>query len=162
MTLGEAYDRFFAEHGLDPEAYAARRFRVPLGPITLVFPNPGQLPLHDLHHVALGAPPAFWGEVEVSALELRAGPPNMMIAILCAGALALGALRGPRRTWSWWRRYRNCSSLYGRDREALLGFELEAVRTSMGLGAVTPPACSPSSQRLGRSATEANPEGRRR
>jgi hypothetical protein len=133
VKMKEARDRFFEKNGIDLESYTARRFRVPLGPITLVFPDPGQLPLHDLHHVVLDVPPTFWGELEVSALELRAGPANALIWLLCVGTLALGAVIGPRRTWRAWKRYRSCGSLYGRNYTEVLEQDLDAVKRSIGL-----------------------------
>ncbi|MBX3271047.1 MAG: hypothetical protein KF729_12350 [Sandaracinaceae bacterium] len=133
MKVRDALGAYFARHGLDRGGYAARRFRVPLGLVTLTFPNPGRLHLHDLHHVALDAPPTFWGEVEVSALELRAGPPTALIALLCVGALALGCLVGPARTARAWRRARGARHLYGEAYEALLEEELATLRERVGL-----------------------------
>ncbi|MFP2909138.1 hypothetical protein ACLESD_29665 [Pyxidicoccus sp. 3LFB2] len=63
------------------------------------------MPLHDLHHAALGVPMDFWGEVEVSAFELRSGIPTALVWLLCAGSVAFGALRSPLRTLALWRRY---------------------------------------------------------
>jgi hypothetical protein len=133
LKTRDALERFCTEHRLDRKGYTDTRFRVPLGPITLVFPNPGKLPLHDLHHVMLGAAPSFWGEVEVSALELRAGPPNAIIWILCVGALALAAFVRPRRVLSWWRAARGCRVLYEHPApfEALLETEVEELRSWM-------------------------------
>jgi hypothetical protein len=134
VTLREARDRFRARHRLDPANDDAPLFRVPLGPIALVFPNPGLLPIHDLHHVALDAPPDFWGEVEVSALELRAGPPNAMVAILCLGALGLALVADPRRAFAAWHRHRGARSFYrsGRTLDELLAEPLALARARLG------------------------------
>ena len=133
MKTRDALESFCAEHRLDRRGYADTKFRVPLGPFTLVFPNPGKLPLHDLHHVMLGAAPTFWGEVEVSALELRGGPPNVIIWILCVGALALGMLARPRRVIAWWRMSRGCRLLYDHPDplEQLLELDVEDLRAWM-------------------------------
>ena len=138
-TVADALADFFRVHSLDREGYRADRLVVHLGPITLPFPNPGLLPLHDLHHVALAAAgytsaPNFWGEVEVSALELRSGPPTALITLLCVGALALGALLSPRRVLRSWRRYRGCTNLYReRDVSALLALPVEELLERMRL-----------------------------
>ena len=111
MNAGEALERFLAANRIDRRGYESARFRVRLGPITLVFPNPGKLPIHDLHHVALGVPATFWGEVEISAFELGIYP-SALITLLCVGALALGGLLAPLRVRSMWRRYAGCRNLY--------------------------------------------------
>jgi hypothetical protein len=135
MKTRDALERFCAEHRLDRRGYADTRFRVPLGPFTLVFPNPGKLPLHDLHHVMLGAAPTFWGEVEVSALELRAGTPNVIIWVLCVGALGLGLVARPRVVRSWWRRSRGCRVLYDHPDtlDTILERDVDEVRAWMRL-----------------------------
>lgn len=58
-TVREAIDAFFLRHGIDRASYLDRRFVVTLGPLRIPFPNPGYLPLHDLHHVAIDVPPTF-------------------------------------------------------------------------------------------------------
>lgn len=144
-TVAEALADFFREHGLDREGYRAERLVVHLGPITLPFPNPGLLPFHDLHHVALAAlgrpsAPTFWGEVEVSALELRAGPPTALIALLCVGALGLAAVIAPLKVIRTYRRYAGCASLYGeQDYAMLLALPMDALLSRMRL-----PQCRPS------------------
>jgi hypothetical protein len=133
MTVAAALGGFFAAHGPLRDGYRSRRFRVRVGPLTLGFPNPGKLPLHDLHHVALGVAPSFWGEVEVSAFELRSGSPSALITLLCVGALVLGGLVAPRRVLGWWRRYAGCRNLYREPYEPLLALELDELRRRMRL-----------------------------
>jgi hypothetical protein len=107
---------------------------VKLGFFTLLLPNPRYLPLHDLHHTALGAPPTFWGEVEVSAFELQSGTPTAFITLLCVGALFLGALARPVQVWHWLARYREASNLYRRtEYELLLALKLAELRRVMGI-----------------------------
>jgi hypothetical protein len=133
-TVGEALTRFFARHGIDRAGYRAPRFRVQLGRLRLSFPNPGWLPFHDLHHVALDLPPTFWGEVEVSAYELRSGSPTALITFLCLGALFFGLLVGPRRVARAWARYRGTKNLYGGFRyDDLVARELGDLRRELGL-----------------------------
>ncbi len=135
QPVEEALAAYFRAHGIDRGGYTASTFRVPLGPLVLTFPNPGRLAQHDLHHVALGLPATFWGEVEISAFELRTGAPNLVIAILCVGALALGSLLAPRRVWRAWRRHPRGQSLYPRrgEQAALLAMRVGELRASMQL-----------------------------
>ncbi len=138
QTVAQALAEFLAAHRMDRRGYKSRVLLVRLGPIALPFPNPGFLPVHDLHHVVLGAPPTFWGEVEVSAFELRSGPPSALVALLCVGALVLGGLLAPRRVWAMWKRHRGAVNLYrrtlGLSYAAALALDLESLRAMM-LGA---------------------------
>jgi hypothetical protein len=104
-TLGEALDAFRARHRIDLAPERGGVLRVRVGPILLPFPNPGFLRLHDLHHVLLDVPPNFWGEVEVSAFELRTGCPSAFVWFLCVASLALSFLAAPRWTVAAWRRH---------------------------------------------------------
>ena len=113
-SVADALEAFRVQHRIPQGAYDARRFLVRVGSLVITLPNPGLLPLHDLHHVALDIPPTFWGEVEVSAFELRAGAPTMLIAFLCVSALCLGALLSPLRVVRAWRRYSHVRSPPGR------------------------------------------------
>ena len=136
--VAEALARYFEAHRLDRGGYASRTFAVPLGPVRLVFPNPGRLAEHDLHHVALDVPATFWGEVELSAFELRTGAPSAIIALLCVGALALGSVLSPRRVLSAWKRHPRGRSLY-RDApayEALTAMRVDELRAWMRLDAI--------------------------
>ena len=133
-TVAEALQAFLARHCMNRKGYTAPRFRVHLGFVTLSFPNPGWLPFHDLHHVALDIPPTFWGEVEISAFELKTGCPNFTITMLCIGALCFGALVGPFRVRRAWRRFsRNQRNLYRGDLvyADLLALPLDELRRQM-------------------------------
>lgn len=135
-----ALTEFFTTHGLDRGGYSADKLVVRLGPLRFPFPNPGFLPFHDLHHLALNAPPRFWGEVEVSALELRSGCPTALIWLLCMAAMVLGALVAPRRVWRTWRRYAGCKNLYrGHRYEDLLALDLHELRRKMGVSSAPHP-----------------------
>lgn len=133
-TVAEALEAFLTRHRIDRAGYAARRFDVRLGPLVFRFPNPGLLRLHDLHHVALGLPPTFWGEVEVSAFELRTGAPTILIGFLCVGALCLGALLAPLRVVRAWRRYRGARNLYAGRYEEVAALDLDELRRRCHLG----------------------------
>ena len=113
--------------------YASARFVVPLGPLTLSFPNPGHLREHDIHHVALGVPTTFWGEVEISAYELRSGVPTLLIAFLAVGAVALGFVLAPVRVVRWLRAYRGTANAYGADVDALGALSVDELRARLRL-----------------------------
>jgi hypothetical protein len=135
-SVSQALAELQAASGIDTATYRSARLRVQLGFITLVFPNPGQLPLHDLHHAVLGVPMTFWGEVEVSTFELRTGVPTALIALLCVGSVVLGALCSPRRALAIWRRYAGCRhNLYGEGAhyEQLLGMTVGQLRHTLQL-----------------------------
>ena len=139
VIVRDALAQLHAQHGYDRGGYTAARFPVKLGFFTLLLPNPRYLPLHDLHHTALGAPPTFWGEVEVSAFELRSGTPTAFIMLLCVGALFLGAFARPAQVWRWLARYRGARNLYRRtEYETLLALELTELRREMGLDDLQP------------------------
>ena len=82
-TVGEARARYFEATGFGVAAYEARAFRVRVGPLTLPFPNPGLLPLHDLHHIVTGYGTGLVGEAEISIYELRTGCRSPIVFFLC-------------------------------------------------------------------------------
>src|ERR1700722_207515 len=112
MIVREARDRFLFASGHDVEAYRARAFPVRVGPLTLRFPNPGRLPLHDLHHVATGFRGDLLGEAEISVFELRRGCDSLLVAFLCVASILLALPFAPRRLWRVWRRAGRGPSLY--------------------------------------------------
>jgi hypothetical protein len=132
-TVADALNDFLRSHRLDRNGYRDRCFVVRVGPIRIPFPNPGRLPFHDLHHVALDVPPTFWGEVEISVFELRSGSPSVLITLLCIGAVFLGALLAPRRVLAWWRKFADARNLYREPSyEALLVLDVEELRARVG------------------------------
>jgi ubiquinone biosynthesis protein Coq4 len=134
MKVREALADLVVAHGAGMAAPTGRRFAVRIGPIVLPFPNPGYLARHDLHHVALGVPPTFWGEVEVSAFEVRSGLPSALVAILCLGSLLLGALLAPRRVCRALARYAGARNVYREGCYArLLDLDLAELRARMRL-----------------------------
>jgi hypothetical protein len=110
----------------------ARFIWVHLGPLRIPVPNPGHLTAHDLHHVALGAPPNVTGEIQVGVFELRSGCANWLIFILDLAALLVGLVSRPRDVLRWWRSYASCRSLYGReDLPTVMQWDLEALRREL-------------------------------
>jgi hypothetical protein len=132
--VGDLLDPFLAAYGHGREGYASCGFVLALGPLRLPLPNPGHLPFHDLHHIAIGAGQDTWGEIQVSAFELRTGAPTLYIRGLCVAGLALGVIVAPLQVRAWWRQYAGCRNLYDEpDYEALLALDLDSLRQRMGL-----------------------------
>lgn len=111
MTVGEAREAFRARHH-ELLAAQAGSFTLQLGPLGLALPNPGHLDLHDMHHLALDAPPTIMGEIQVGAFEVRSGFPTAYIGLYDVAAVVLGLLVCPLRTLGWLHRYRGCRSFY--------------------------------------------------
>ena len=134
-TVREARDRFLTAYGLGASTYTDPRFVLHLGPWKIRTPNPGLLPLHDLHHVATGFGSGLAGEAEISAFELRTGWGNLMILGLCLGAVSIGLLIWPRRIWRAWIRSRGAHGLYkyGGDVEKLLDMTVTELRSSLDI-----------------------------
>lgn len=138
-TLGQALAAFRRRYASGVAAPAGRFF-VDIGSLRVALPNPGFLDRHDLHHVLLGAPPDFFGEVEVSAYELRTGCPSAFVALLCVGSLGLAALVAPGRVARAWRRFAGCrGNLYGGPPlGVLLAAPVDEVARGLGLRAAAP------------------------
>ena len=84
--------------------------------------------------MALAVPANFWGEVQVSAFELRSGTPTFVIWLLCVGALGLGGLARPVQVARWIRAYRGTTNLYREaDINALLSLDVDALRAKLGI-----------------------------
>lgn len=134
-TVREARARYFEETGFSTAAYDARVFRVRVGPLTLPFPNPGLLPLHDLHHIVTGYETGLVGEAEISVFELRTGCRSPIVFFLCLGSIAIGLFLAPRRILRAWRRSRGTTGLYHAklDLEDLLEMDVAALRARLGI-----------------------------
>lgn len=135
QTVRQALAEFASRYRFDLSAYDSPRYTIKLGPLPLHLPNPGWLFLHDLHHLALGAAPNFWGEVQISAFELRTGPATPFIAFLCIAALFLGLLINPLRTIAIWKNREGTRNLYHANisYELLLNETLEELRQRLGM-----------------------------
>ena len=135
LSVREARNKFLAAHALDAASYATPRFSLHIGRWRVRVPNPGLLPLHDLHHVATGFGSGLVGEAEVSAFELRTGWGNLAVLGLCLGAVLFGAVTQPRRVWHAWTRSRGTRGLYrcGREYEDLLDMTVAELRGYMAI-----------------------------
>jgi hypothetical protein len=116
-------------------AKQAGPFALHLGSLTIKLPNPGKLDLHDLHHVVLGASPSIVGEIQVGAFEVMTHVPSMYIGFYDYGAVALGLLICPRRTWRWLQSYRSCKTFYreGESYEQWLTRPFEELKQFLGV-----------------------------
>jgi hypothetical protein len=133
--VSEALEEYRIQNKVGKRSYQKKRFIVGLGPIKLDFPNPGKLPLHDLHHVATGYAANLCGEIEISAFEWRAGSLTPLIALLCLGSFFIGLFYAPRRMAAAWRASRDCSSLYDleQDYESLLTLPVHELRALLNI-----------------------------
>jgi hypothetical protein len=157
-TVRAARDRYLAANGFNLDAYAAPFVAVSLFGLRFPFPNVGglgrALPLHDLHHVALGYGTDLPGEAEICAWELRAGVENAPWIVRCivVELFVLGMLMSPRRTLAAWRAARSSKTLFAAPLayEALLDITVGELRAHLGvppdgLGVLSPskPALRP-------------------
>ena len=145
MRVLEARDRYFADNGFSEESYQDRWVRLKVGPIPIVTPNPPfrrrAIPLHDLHHVATGYDTSWRGEAEISAWELGAGCGSYTAARLYGmGALAIGLIIAPRRSFRAFVRGRHATSLYctGGWSNELLALDVDQLRTRLHLDEAKP------------------------
>ena len=132
-TVGEALTAFRRARGIDDAGDTADTFVVPLGPLRAVFPNPGKLRLHDLHHVLTGYDTSVLGEAQVSCLELRGGGVTPLIGLLCVGAIGIGLLMAPGTIVAAWRRAAGVRSVYVLDvpEDELMAWPLERLRAEL-------------------------------
>jgi ubiquinone biosynthesis protein Coq4 len=130
-----ARDRYLQASGFTTDSYADPEFKVKVGFLTMRFPNPGLLPMHDLHHVATGYDSSLLGEAEISVFELRSGSGNALIFFLCCGSILVGLCLSPRRMWRAWKAARGARSLYGTKvpYETLLAMDVAQLRKVIGL-----------------------------
>jgi hypothetical protein len=136
-TVLEARDRYLAANRFTADAYASAFLEVSLFGFRFPFPKFGgmgrALPLHDLHHVALGCTTDLPGEGEVAAWELRAGARHAPWIV--SYAFVLGLLTHPRRTLAAWRAARGSRTLFSDPLpyEALLDMTVGELRARLGV-----------------------------
>lgn len=103
---------------------------IPVGLGRVPVPNPRGLPAHDVHHLILDHGTDLWGEIAVSAFELRTGPPSLFIAALCVVGVVAGCVLAPRLTWRAWRAADGWRNAYGLDLDGLSVREVRALLAS--------------------------------
>ena len=92
--------------------------------------------LHDLHHIVTNYDTSWTGESEIAAWELASGCRRHWVAWgLNLGALAIGLVIAPRRTWRAFVRGRRSGNLYGSASfdEALLDRTVGELRRQVGI-----------------------------
>jgi len=134
--MRDALAAFRARFGTNIATPEDRIAWIRVGPILIPYPNPGRFVLHDMHHILLGVRPDFWGELEVSAFELRTGCPTFRIWFICAACVLLALIASPRRALAAWRRFaHHTTNLYeqGRREAELLATPLSALARGLDL-----------------------------
>jgi hypothetical protein len=141
LKVGEGRDEYLAANGFTVDSYTAPLVPAVLLGLRFSVPNVGglggALPLHDLHHVALGYGADVRGECEISAWELRAGMRNApwLIRLFLVEFILLGLVIAPRRTLAAWRAARGCRTLFVAPLpyERLLEMTVGELRTHLGI-----------------------------
>lgn len=141
MNVRDARDLYLAENGFTTAEYQNDWGWFNVLGIRFAVPNSeGRkrgLPLHDLHHVALGYGTDLVGECEVSAWELRAGLDGFgwFVKYLVFQTSVLGLLIAPRRTIASWRAARGRRSLYVAplSNDALMALTVGELREHLGV-----------------------------
>jgi hypothetical protein len=140
MTVRQAREIYFRENGFSLAMYTEPSFDVPIGPISVRLPNPPArqrtVGAHDLHHVLTGYGTDWFGEIEVSAWEVRAGLARNPVAwMICIPFNLLGLIVCPRRLFRARRAGKGARSLLGADvdRNALLDLTLADARQRHGI-----------------------------
>jgi hypothetical protein len=118
MNVRVARDLYLAENGFTTDEYEKTFGWLLVLGVRVPLPNfesrKKALPLHDLHHVALGFGTDVAGELEVSAWEHRTGTKGCgwWPRFLCFQAMVVGFLTSPRRTLAAWCAAAGQRSLY--------------------------------------------------
>jgi hypothetical protein len=148
QTVRDARADYFRRAGFPPDGGDAQRWvilrigRVPI----FAFPNSSarrrSVKLHDIHHVLTAYDTSWTGESEIGAWEIGSGCRRHWVAwILNLGAMAIGLVIAPRRTWRAFMRGRRSGNLYGQRSfdESLLDRTVDELRREVG---IAPPSAS--------------------
>lgn len=128
LSVRESRALYFARAGFAPDGgYGDRWVKLKAGGLVVfAFPNTKSrvrsVRLHDIHHVLTGYDTTWVGEAEIGAWELASGCGRHVPAwVLNLGAVAIGMLIAPRRTFRAFLRGRRSGNLYGGEfHESLL------------------------------------------
>jgi hypothetical protein len=135
VTVGDRLREWRIAHRVPLQANHDTLLWIRVGPLQIPVPNPKKLHWHDLHHALLGYGNDVFGEVEVSAFELRTGVPDPLIGVLCVAGVALGLVICPLRTWRAWQRAAGARNLYREQRalDEVLGWEVDHALAELSL-----------------------------
>jgi hypothetical protein len=145
-TLLQARTEYFEVNGFGEDGgYSKPTVTVTVFGLPISIPNTEArkraVVFHDMHHVLTGYRTNNLGEAEISAWELGSGCRDYGAAwVLNTLGLLLGVFNRPNRVFRAFVRGRQTANLYGRDVEALLGSEVDAVRVELALDQPTRPA----------------------
>ncbi len=140
-TIRQARAEYFRRAGFPSDGgYCERWVVLRIGRVPIfAFPNTDarrrSVRLHDIHHVLTGYDTSWTGESEIAAWELASGCRRHWVAwVLNAGAMVIGFVIAPRRTWRAFARGRRSGNLYGGAfREALLDRTVGDLRKEIGI-----------------------------
>lgn len=139
-TLRVARARYFEVNQFGPNGgYDEPRVKITLGPIKISIPNTKgrvrAVRFHDLHHILTEYDTDLRGEAEIAAWEIASGCADHHAAwVLNFGAMGIGAVLIPRRTWRAFVRGRKTQNLYRETfDEALLERTVAEMRAKLHL-----------------------------
>lgn len=141
LSVRESRGLYFTRAGFPADGgYGDRWVKLKaFGRVVLAFPNTKarlrSVRLHDIHHVLTEYDTTWAGEAEIGAWELASGCADHYAAwVLNSGAVAVGLLIAPRRTWRAFVRGRRSGNLYRRDyAESLLERTVGELRAELRL-----------------------------
>ena len=142
QTVRQARADYFRRAGFPPDGGDTQRWVVlrVAGVPVFAFPNietrRRSVKLHDVHHVLTGYDTSWIGESEIGAWEIGSGCGRHWVAwVLNLGAMAIGFLIAPRRTWRAFVRGRRSGNLYGSASldESLLDRTVSDLRREVGI-----------------------------
>jgi hypothetical protein len=145
-TLLDARTAYFEANGFGEDGgYSKATVTVTVLKIPFTIPNTQgrkrAVVFHDMHHVLTGYATTNLGESEIGAWELGSGCWQVRTGwVLNMASLVLGVFTNPGRVFRAFVRGRQTSNLYGRDADALLGQQVEAVRRELSLDQAPAPA----------------------
>jgi len=141
-TVRQARADYFRRAGFPPDGGDAQRWVVlrVAGVPVFAFPNFAtrrrSVKLHDVHHVLTGYDTSWVGESEIGAWEIGSGCGRHWVAwVLNLGAMAIGFVIAPRRTWRAFARGRRSGNLYASASldESLLDRTVDDLRREVGI-----------------------------
>jgi hypothetical protein len=120
-TVLDARSQYFERAGFDSDGgYAAKWVKLKVGPARVAFPNSAcrvrSVKLHDVHHILTEYDTSWTGEAEIAAWEVASGCRDHYVAwLLDLGAMLVGLVIAPKRTFRAFVRGRRSRNLYNGD-----------------------------------------------
>jgi hypothetical protein len=144
MNIEEALNRNFVATGIYAEGctredwYAGNAIYLRVGRQKVPFPilrRAGPIILHDVHHMLTGYPPTWKGEAELAGWEIGSGGCgwHLLYWIDRLSFLIMGLVAAPAATARAIARGLRGHNLFGRDPEAVLREDVDAVRAYVGV-----------------------------